>query len=49
MKQLKFYDLKGKKSFMSGSYKIVDKNVKGKKRKFAVATAKGGNECWKML
>ena len=45
MKELKFYDLKGKKSFMSSKYKEV---VRGKRR-FAVATAPSGVESWRIL
>lgn len=38
-KQLKFYDVKAKKSFKSSSYKIVKKKVRGKTRRFAVANS----------
>lgn len=48
MEKLKFYDLKKRKSFFSDNYKFVTKTVKGKKRKFAVATAPAGNKCWRI-
>lgn len=49
MEKLKFYDLKGKKSFMSDKYKFVTKNVRGKKRKFAVAKAPSGIDAWRIV
>jgi hypothetical protein len=45
MEKLKFYDLKGKKSFMSDKYKLVVK----KGRKFAVAKAPSGNDAWRIV
>ena len=49
MKQLKFYDLKKRKSFTTVNYKFVFKNVKGKRRKFAVAKSSSGTECWRIV
>ena len=47
--QLKFYDVKSKRSFNTSSYKIVRKTVKGNTRKFAVAKAPSGIESWRVL
>ena len=47
---LKFYDLKGKKSFTTSEYKIVIKtDKKGNKRRFAVATSPSGIPSWRVL
>lgn len=43
--KLKFYDLKGKKSFYSTSYKLVTK----KGRRFAVAKNPSGSESWRIV
>jgi len=45
MENLKFYDLKKKKAFMSSKYKYVKK----KGRKFAVTKGPSGNECWRIV
>ena len=45
MPELKFYDLKGKKSFITDKYKIVIK----KGRKFAVAKAPSGADAWRIV
>lgn len=45
MEKLKFYDVKGKKKFMSSNYKI--KTRKG--RRFAVAKAPSGIMAWRIL
>jgi len=45
MTKLKFYDVKGKKSFMSEKYKMVTK----KGRKFAVAKAPSGIEAYRIV
>jgi hypothetical protein len=42
---LKFYDLKGKKSFTTSEYKVVVK----KGRRFAVATSPSGIPSWRIL
>jgi len=47
-KSLKFYNVKLRKSFNSTKYKVVTKKVKGKNRKFAVAT-NNGTEAWRVL
>jgi len=44
-KSLKFYDVKGRKSFKSSSYVY---KVKGK-TKFAVATAPSGIKAWRII
>ncbi len=45
MPKLKFYDLKGKKSFHTDKYKIVTKSG----RRFAVAKAPSGIESWRIV
>lgn len=45
MKTLKFYDLKGKKSFTTASYKFVTKSG----RRFAVAKAPSGCTCYRIV
>ena len=45
MKTLKFYDVKGKKSFTTSKYVIKKKG----KRKFAVADAPSGIKAWRIL
>lgn len=45
MKELKFYDVKAKKSFMSSNYKEVEK----KGRRYAVAKAPSGIMAWRIL
>jgi len=45
MKELKFYDLKAKKSFTSSNYTFKIKNG----RKFAVAKAPSGIESWRIV
>lgn len=43
---LKFYDVRTKKAFKSGTYKVVKK----KGRKFAVAVnPKSKGECWRIM
>ena len=48
-KELKFYDLKGKKKFKSSKYKMVTKNTKRGKVNFAVATAPSGVKSWRIV
>ena len=43
--KLKFYDLKGKKSFTTDKYTMVTK----KGRRFAVAKAPSGIDSWRIL
>jgi len=45
MPKLKFYDVKGKKSFTTDKYKVVTK----KGRKFAVAKAPSGIEAYRIV
>jgi hypothetical protein len=45
MEKLKFYDLKGKKSFTTSSYKHVHKSG----RNFAVAKAPSGAQSWRIM
>jgi len=45
MEKLKFYDLKGRKSFMSDKYRKVKKSG----RLFAVCKAPSGIESWRIL
>lgn len=45
VEKLKFYDLKGKKSFMTDKYKVQIK----KGRRFAVADAPSGIKAWRIL
>ena len=47
--ELKFYDVKAKKSFNTRKYKIVKKSVKGNTRKFAVAKSPTGIDSWRVL
>jgi len=51
MKKLKFYDMKGKKNFMSDKYRTEKKKNKrtGVTMKFAVAKAPSGIESWRVL
>jgi hypothetical protein len=43
--KLKFYDLKGKKSFQTDKYKAVKKSG----RNFVVATAPSGATAWRIV
>jgi hypothetical protein len=45
MEKLKFYDVKGRKSFATTAYKPVSKGG----RRFAVATAPSGIKSWRIL
>lgn len=45
MESLKFYDVKGKKSFKSSNYRMVTK----KGRKYAVCKAPSGIEAWRIV
>lgn len=46
---LSFYDMKGKRKFMSGTYKLVKKKVNGRTRTFAVAKAPSGIMSWRIV
>lgn len=49
-KRLSFYDVKAKKKFNSQSYKVVTKNVRGSKKKYAVAKSPYNDfEAWRVL
>ena len=48
-KELKFYDVKGKKKFTSSTYKKVVKNTKRGKVEFAVANAPSGIKAWRII
>jgi len=43
--ELKFYDLKSRKSFKTSSYKIVTKG----RRRFAVATTPSGKKAYRIV
>ena len=45
MEKLKFYDVKGKKTFWSTNYKMMTK----KGRRFAVAKAPSGIMAWRIV
>lgn len=47
--ELKFYDVRARKSFFTNKYKKVSRMVKGNKRMFAVAKAPSGVESWRVL
>ncbi len=49
METLKFYDVKAKKKFTSSDYKIVEKRVRGRKVRFAVAKSPTGTQSWRIL
>ena len=49
MPQLKFYDLKKKKSFTTDKFKFVMKSTRSGKRYFAVATAPSGVKSWRIV
>lgn len=47
---LEFYDVKDKKKFKSGDWRIEVKEAKGVKRYFAVTKSKTGtHECWRVV
>lgn len=48
-KTMKFYDLKGRKSFETNNYKVKTIKVRGTKRKMAVAKAPSGIKATKFL
>jgi len=49
MQKLKFYDVKGKKKFMSDKYKLTSKKTKSGMRYFAVAKAPSGIQAWRIV
>jgi len=49
MPKLKFYDVKGKKSFTTDKYKFTSKNTKAGMRYFAVAKAPSGIQSYRIV
>jgi len=49
MPKLKFYDVKGKKSFTKDKYRLTSKTTRAGKRYFAVAKAPSGIEAWRIV
>lgn len=49
MLKLKFYDVKGKKTFYSDKYKFVIKRTKAGNRKFAICEAPSGIDAWRIV
>lgn len=49
MKNLKFYDVKGKKKFMSTKYRLTSKRTKIRMVYFAVAKAPSGIQAWRIV
>lgn len=49
MKNLKFYDVKGKEKFSSTKYKLTSKNTKAGMRYFAIADAPSGIKAWRIV
>jgi hypothetical protein len=49
MPKIKFYDVKGKKSFMSDKFKLVRKLNKKRVTHFAVADAPSGIKAWRIV
>ena len=49
MEKLKFYDVKGKKKFMSNKYKFTSKKTKRGRRYFVVANAPSGIKAWRLV
>lgn len=49
MPRLKFYDVKGKKSFNSDKYTLRSKKTKAGLRYFAIANAPSGIKAWRIV
>jgi len=49
MKQLKFYDLKKRKTFLSNKYKLISKRTKRGMRYFAFTTAPSGVKSYRII
>lgn len=49
MPQLKFYDLKKKKSFTTNRYKFTKKSTKKGMRYFVIAKAPSGIQSWRIV
>lgn len=49
MPKLKFYDVKGKKSFTTDKFKFTSKKTKAGMRYFAIAKAPSGINAWRIV
>lgn len=49
MPNLKFYDVKGKKSFVTDKYKLISKKVRSGIRYFAIAKAPSGIQSYRIV
>lgn len=49
MKRINFYDVKGKKKFMSNKYKLTNKRTKTRMVYFAIADAPSGIKAWRIV
>jgi len=49
MPKLKFYDMKGKKSFETDKWKLISKNTKRGVTHFAVAKAPSGCDAYRIV
>ena len=49
MLKLKFYDVKGKKSFMSDRFRLTSKRTSKRVTYFAVANAPSGIKAWRIV
>ncbi len=49
MPKIKFYDVKGKKSFMSNKFVLKVKKTKKRTTYFAVASAPSGIKAWRII
>lgn len=49
MPKIKFYDVKGKKSFTSDKYKLITKKTKAGMRYFAIAKAPSGIQAYRIV
>jgi hypothetical protein len=49
MPKLKFYDVKGKKSFSTDKYKFTSKKTMAGMRYFAIADAPSGIQAWRIV
>ncbi len=49
MPKLKFYDVKGKKSFTADKFKLKSKKTRGGMRYFAIAKAPTGIDSWRIV
>jgi len=50
VEEMKFYDVKSRKSFTTEKYKTTTKKVKGTNRKYAIAKSPySGIDCWRAI